>query len=124
MSTWAPALQRTTIARQRRALTRFRCCAASGARNQSAPCSLAMQCARLTVDYANMPVVLRGSRHAIRETRSRAGQEQSFPQNIPVHRLIRFGCVLRPFFLNTGILMTHPTDVARGRDIVARWCEL
>jgi uncharacterized repeat protein (TIGR03809 family) len=31
---------------------------------------------------------------------------------------------LRPFFLLTGWFMTHRLDVARGRDIVARWCAL
>jgi uncharacterized repeat protein (TIGR03809 family) len=31
---------------------------------------------------------------------------------------------LRPFFLLTGWFMTHRADVARGRDIVARWCVL
>jgi uncharacterized repeat protein (TIGR03809 family) len=30
----------------------------------------------------------------------------------------------RPFSLPTGWLMTHRVDVARGRDIVARWCAL
>ena len=31
---------------------------------------------------------------------------------------------LRPFLLLTGWFMTHRVDVARGRDIVARWCAL
>jgi uncharacterized repeat protein (TIGR03809 family) len=31
---------------------------------------------------------------------------------------------LRPFFSLTGWFMTHHLDVARGRDIVARWCAL
>jgi uncharacterized repeat protein (TIGR03809 family) len=31
---------------------------------------------------------------------------------------------VRPSFSFTGILMTHRTDLARGRDIVARWCDL
>jgi uncharacterized repeat protein (TIGR03809 family) len=31
---------------------------------------------------------------------------------------------LRPFFLLTGWFMTHRVDVARGRDVVARWCAL
>jgi uncharacterized repeat protein (TIGR03809 family) len=31
---------------------------------------------------------------------------------------------LRPFSLLTGWFMTHRLDVARGRDVVARWCDL
>jgi hypothetical protein len=31
---------------------------------------------------------------------------------------------LRPFSLFTGWFMTHRLDVARGRDVVARWCDL
>lgn len=30
----------------------------------------------------------------------------------------------RPFSLFAGICMTHPTDAAKGREIVARWCAL
>jgi hypothetical protein len=30
----------------------------------------------------------------------------------------------RPFFLLTGWFMTHQVDVARSRDVVARWCAL
>ncbi len=35
-------------------------------------------------------------------------------------------CLLRPrpFFLLAGWFMTYRTDVARGRDVVARWCAL
>jgi uncharacterized repeat protein (TIGR03809 family) len=31
---------------------------------------------------------------------------------------------LRPFSLLAGWFMTHRLDVARGRDVVARWCDL
>ena len=49
---------------------------------------------------------------------------ESFPQNIPViNRLIRF-VASRVRFSFAGFLMTDRTDVARGRDIVARWCGL
>jgi len=37
--------------------------------------------------------------------------------------MIRFGCVSRPFF-SYGLLMAQRTDLARGRDVVARWCVL
>src|SRR3984893_6876136 len=39
-------------------------------------------------------------------------------------KLIRAGCVLRPFLSLRAGLMTHRLDVARGRDIVARWTAL
>src|SRR5512138_1773499 len=55
---------------------------------------------------------------------SLAGQQESFPQNIPVtSRLIRF-VASRVRFPLAGNSMTERTDVARGRDIVARWSTL
>jgi uncharacterized repeat protein (TIGR03809 family) len=39
-------------------------------------------------------------------------------------RLIRPCCVSVRFFLLTGWFMTHQVDVARSRDVVARWCAL
>src|SRR5205085_5729637 len=46
-----------------------------------------------------------------------------FSTEYPCHILIRLVASASVLLL-TGNLMTHPTDVARGRDIVARWCEL
>src|SRR5215470_13102876 len=55
---------------------------------------------------------------------SLAGQWECFPQNIDaIFRLIRF-VASRVRFPLTGFLMTDRTDVARARDIVARWCGL
>src|SRR6201992_4308378 len=48
-----------------------------------------------------------------------------FSTEYPCHvRLIRCRCVSRPFFLLTGWFMTQRSDVARGRDVLARWCVL
>jgi uncharacterized repeat protein (TIGR03809 family) len=38
--------------------------------------------------------------------------------------MIRVGCVCVRSSIYTGWFMTHRLDVARGRDIVARWCNL
>src|SRR5215475_415243 len=83
-----------------------------------------MRVRSLTRTVAENPVFARISRRARRRYRPLAGQRESFPQNIPVtSRLIRF-VASRVRFPLTGFLMTHRTDVARGRDIVARWCGL
>src|ERR1700682_980871 len=52
-----------------------------------------------------------------------AGQNKSFPQNISV-TLIRYPLRPASVFLLTGWFMRHRFDVARGRDIVTRWCAL
>jgi len=39
-------------------------------------------------------------------------------------QLIRVGCVCVRASTFTGWFMTHRLDVARGRDIIARWCNL
>src|SRR3954464_12142649 len=56
--------------------------------------------------------------------RAIAGQSGSFPQNIPqATRLIR-AVALASVFLLADFFMAQRADVARGRQIVERWCVL
>ena len=84
-----------------------------------------MQRCGLTVHNEDNPVFMRSSFDERPRLRGDAGQAGSFPQNISCHvQVIRPRCVCVRFSPLTGWFMTHRSDVAAGRDIVARWCNL
>jgi uncharacterized repeat protein (TIGR03809 family) len=63
-------------------------------------------------------------RARVREGRGRWTNNQLLHKISPVTLIDSSGLRPLPFSFHTGWLMTYRSDVARGRDIVARWCAL
>ncbi|HYW65018.1 MAG TPA: TIGR03809 family protein [Bradyrhizobium sp.] len=87
-------------------------------------CIAAMSARGLTTDSGGDATAARLSVDSPVAIGAVAGQDKSFPQNIrQATRLIRCRCVASVFLL-ADFFMAQRADVARGGEIVERWCVL